>query len=68
MEQYANLSEAIQACSSDSSCTSIVDYECDSQEFWTCSDDLLPSTVGSCTIYVRHKTGIMMKFLSHWHN
>ena len=50
IQAYANLSEALKACSSNSNkCKSIVDYECDSQEFWTCSEDILPSAVGSCT-------------------
>ena len=49
IQEYANLSEALNACSSNSNkCKSIVDYECDSQEFWTCSEDILPSALGSC--------------------
>ena len=67
MQEYANLSEAIQACSSIGSCKSIVDYKCDSQEFWTCSEIILPSAAGSCT-WMYPTTGIKGNILSHWHN
>ena len=49
IQKYSNLYEALEACSSNGSCRSIVDYDCDSHEFWTCSEDILSSGIGSCT-------------------
>ena len=63
MEEYDNLSEALHACRSNSSCKIIVDYECDNEEFWTCSEGKLPSAIGSCTY--QDTQGINDNILSH---
>ena len=57
IEEYHQLAEAKDGCSINSSCTSIYDEYCDSQTFWTCSEDILPSVVGSCT-WILEKKGM----------
>ena len=57
IQEYGQLSEARDACSSDSSCRSIVDEYCGNQIFFTCSKDILPSVIGSCT-WMSKKTGM----------
>ena len=55
IQEYNKLSQAREACSSDLSCISVVDYYCGNQSFWTCSVNILPSAVGSCTWTVKKK-------------
>ena len=63
IQGYDRFWEARDACSIDSSCRFIADDYCDNQNFWTCSEDILPSIVGSCT-WTLKKTGMTGNILS----
>ena len=62
MEKYPTISDAQVACSNSSSCRSVVDYYCDNQEIWTCSEDIITSEIGSCAWNL--KTGMNGNILS----
>ena len=66
--KYTTLSEAQTKCLQNPFCTAISDYNCDGKDddgnsggFFTCSGNIEPSTIESCT-WIKEEKGIIQYF------
>ena len=54
---YQTLLEAKLACTTDSSCSAITDYECEGTRYWLCTGAIKVSAAGSCAWFQgKHQT------------